>query len=134
MTLEIYKQRFIGGTAFAERVLNRIKLGVPIQNGKSPEANAKKKDEKAYSILKQVAEYFGISPEHIRAGRYGKKTTAAARKAMVYILRERFPWPYCEIAQYLSLKNSFSAYLMYRKANKDKDLMARIEVLLNRIF
>jgi len=128
ITPEILRQRYIGGTSFADRMDKRLKQAVThgTRSQRSKVVNVKRMDErdheKADQLLQLTAGYFEISGETLRNARWSGGRNAQARTILINLLRDHVPWNHRRIAQYMGIKGKSVITHHLKKAGGDAGL------------
>jgi len=123
-TPTIFRQRFIGGEKFSQRIYQRINaLNTP--GSKGDEAASIRKDHeriKADSIVDLVAEHCGVEKELIRSCARPAFQVGKARSLAIFILREHIPWTNDAIAKYFGLKTANGVIYHLIKVKENPEL------------
>mgnify|MGYP006280185603 CR=1 FL=1 len=132
--IEIYKQRFIGGQPFSERIMKRMELdkqapGISSYKERVQNHLLEKDEARAREILKKVAEYYDLYPVVIKNGYHARGIVGRARIILIALLRNQLPWSEKQIGNWLRLKRG--VYKHIRNLNNDEDMLKEYESVLN---
>lgn len=123
--VEIYKQRFVGGQAFSNRMTDRMELdkaapGMSSHTERVREHCREKDESRAEEILQEVADYYDISPLIIKTGYRAKGDIGRARAVLIALMRSLLPWTARQIGNWIGVNRSIYRYIT--RVNEDKEL------------
>jgi len=132
----IIKQAYVGHEDFVRRMEQRG--GYLREKGKRIPGNLLKRTgkirkedlQRAASIVKKVAQRFGVVPEVIRNGVRIRGDIGRARSVTLVLLRESLPWRFREISAFLGLHGKRGLHYYTEKVEGDRNLKEMLEELM----
>jgi len=103
--LPIHFRRFVGDPSFGERMGKLLVWGSTkgSRAEKAKRLRKYKERQKADDICDIVAGHFHLSSQAIKSGRSAHGITGVARTLSMILLREKLPWTYREIADFMNI-------------------------------
>jgi hypothetical protein len=79
-----------------------------------------------------MAEYFSVSPEMIRKWRFLRGNVGRACAALIFILRERFPWSHHLIMKFMNLTEKSGISYNLRRVTSDNACMKDVMEIMGK--
>jgi REP element-mobilizing transposase RayT len=123
-SLPIHARRFIGDKSFADRMRNRLNMApqTTVPKARDNTMIEVRQKQHAESLIRAVADYFGLSPEEIKSRSHAHGNISKARTLVIFLLKESLPWTLRQIAEYMNLTNISSVTRQIQKINQEHDI------------